>query len=170
MGEFRLDIREFRSPTAWRWVLTGLDGTLIADYEVRLDATCWQFEAFTDLLYYLDGHVAPDQRAEGEKRIVAQLGAWIGAQVFGPVGEALLSLRPATVRVVAPASPDAARLLLLRPLELAHVRGHPLALRDVTLVMQLGAETPERQAEGLPSARTGCGYSACSACRTGKWR
>jgi len=34
-------------------VLTDAAGTLIADHEVRLDATCWQHEAFTDLLGYL---------------------------------------------------------------------------------------------------------------------
>ena len=137
VASFRLEIREFHDLTRWRWVLTGFDGTLVADHQVRLDAGSWQFEAFTDLRRYLRWHVAPDRRVEDETRIVAQVGEWIGTQVFGPVGAALVGARPATVRVVVPSVPMTARSMLLWPLELAHVQGQPLALQEVTMVMQL---------------------------------
>jgi tetratricopeptide (TPR) repeat protein len=121
-------------------VLTGPGGGLLADHEVRLDTGCWQFEAFADLQGYLYWHAAPDRRAEDEDRIVAEVGQWIGAEVFGPVAAAMVAARPATVRVVVPAEPGEARALLFRPLELAHVGGRPLAVQDVTLVMQPAGE------------------------------
>jgi hypothetical protein len=58
--ELRLKVRDFENPARWRWVLTGPGGGFLADHEVRLDAGCWQFGAFTDLLGYLTWHVAPD--------------------------------------------------------------------------------------------------------------
>jgi hypothetical protein len=131
--ELRLEVLEFQDLTRWRWRLTGVGGMFLADHEVRLDRGCWQFGAFNDLLGYLSWHVAPDQRDEDETRIVGEVGAWVGAEVFGPVAEALVRERPAAVRVIVP---DEAKELLFRPLELAHVDGTPLALQDVTLVMQ----------------------------------
>jgi tetratricopeptide (TPR) repeat protein len=141
MGELRLEAREFQSLARWRWVLTGTAGELLADHEVRLDPGCWQFAAFTDLLGYLSWHAAPDRRVEDEAGIVAEVGEWIGGQVLGPVAEALRRARPATVRVaVEPGAPGEARALLFRPLELGHARGRPLAVQDVTLVMQPGSD------------------------------
>ena len=146
MGELRLEACEFESLTRWRWVLTAPGGSLIADHEVRLDAGCWQFEAFTDLLGYLSWHVAPDRRIEDEARIVAEVGEWIGTEVFGAVASALVKERPATVRVIVPAEPTEAQSLLFRPLELAHVGGKPLSVQDVTLVMQPGGDAGTRGA------------------------
>src|SRR5579859_7954949 len=77
------------------------------------------------------GHVAPDAVASDEARIIAELGAWIGAEVLGPVADAMADQRPVAVHVMLPA---AARSLLSLPLELAHVGGEPLALRGITLV------------------------------------
>jgi tetratricopeptide (TPR) repeat protein len=114
-------------------VLTDAAGAFIKDHEVRLDPQDWQFEAFTDLTSYLSWHVAPDRRREDEARIVGEIGEWIGAQVFGPVAQALLAKRAATVTVTVP---DNARDLLFRPLELAHANGKPLSVQDVTFVMQ----------------------------------
>lgn len=136
MGEYRLEAREFQGLTRWRWILTRPDGSFVADHEVRLDAGCWQFEAFTDLRGYLRWHTLPGRLIEDEARIVAEVGAWIGEQVLGPVAAALVKARPATVRVVAPAESANAGSLLFRPLELAHVGGRPLSVQDVTLVMQ----------------------------------
>jgi len=51
--------------------------------------------AFADLPGYLRWHVAPDRRAGDEARIVAEVGAWIGSQVLGPVAGALARKRPA---------------------------------------------------------------------------
>jgi hypothetical protein len=140
--ELRLEVRDFENPARWRWVLTGPKGAFLADHEVRLDERCWQFEAFADLLRYLTWHVAPDwpsgdtapgRFAKDEARIVADVGQWIGARVFGPLAGALVRARPATVRVVVP--PEA-RVLLFRPLELAHVGGRPISVQGVTLVME----------------------------------
>jgi hypothetical protein len=135
--ELRLEVRDFEGSARWRWLLTRPGGAFLADHEVRLDAGCWQFEAFTDLLGYLIWHAAPDRFAEDEARIVADLGAWIGSEVFGPVAAALVWARPATVRVVIPAEAVA---LCFRPLELAHAGGRPLAIQDVTLIMEPASE------------------------------
>jgi hypothetical protein len=123
----RLEAREFLDLTRWRWVLTDSRGSLVADHEVRLDASRWEYEAFGDLPGYLRWHCAPDRWAEDEARIVGEVGAWIGSWALGPSIGA-----PVTVRVVVP--PEAAELLY-RPLELAHANGRPLAVQDVTLVM-----------------------------------
>ena len=77
MGELRLEVREFESLARWRWVLTRPGGALVADHEVRLDVRCWQYEAFGDLLSYLDWHAAPDRRAEDEAQIMANVGTWM---------------------------------------------------------------------------------------------
>jgi len=146
VGELRLEVRDFKDPARWRWVLTAPGGEFLADHEVRLDAACWQSEAFTDLLGYLSWHAAPDRFAEDEARITANLGEWIGAQVFGPVAAAMVRARPATVRVIVP---DEARVLLFRPLELAHVGGRPISVQDVTLVLE---PTPD---EGASAAGSG---------------
>jgi hypothetical protein len=53
MVELRLEVRDFADQARWRWVLTGPSGAFLVDHQVRLDAGCWQFEAFTDLLWYL---------------------------------------------------------------------------------------------------------------------
>jgi hypothetical protein len=96
MAELRLEVREFESLARWRWVLTRSDGGLLADYEVRLDTASWQFEAFTDLPECLRWRVAPDKRVEDEGRILAEVGDWIGVQVLGRVGPAMVRARTAT--------------------------------------------------------------------------
>lgn len=137
MAELRLEVREFRDLTRWRWVLTDASGAFVADHEVRLNRTDWQFEAFGDLPFYLEWHVAPDRRTVDEARIVGEVGEWIGSSILGTVGSALLGRRTAVVHVVVP---HEARDLLMRPLELAHVGGRPLSVQDVTLVMSIGSD------------------------------
>src|SRR6266545_1409655 len=115
MGELRLEAREWQNAARWRWVLsTEPGGRFLADHEVRLDDSCWQYEAFLDLQTYLKVHAAPDRRIVRETEIVAQVGEWVGAEVFGAVGPAMVAERPATVRVVVPAE---AGELVFRPLE-----------------------------------------------------
>jgi hypothetical protein len=158
--ELRLEVREFRDLTRWRWVLSeAASGALVADHEVRLDATDWQFEAFRGLHHYLAWHVAPDRRGTDEARIVAEVGEWISTRVLGPVADALVrqaSRRHVTVRVVVP---DVAGELLLAPLELARADGRPLALQGVTLIMQ------PNPTSALALFGSGCAYWGCSACR-----
>jgi hypothetical protein len=142
MAELLLAATELESPSRWRWVLTGPEGTFVTGHDVRLDEKCWQYEAFYDLQGYLRTYVAPDRRIAQEADIVAQVGDWIGRCVLGPIGQALAAVKPATVRVVVPVPSGnetrqaGMRRLLLQPLELARVGGCPLALQDVTLVMQ----------------------------------
>jgi tetratricopeptide (TPR) repeat protein len=134
--ELRLEATAYEGPERWRWVLTGPGGQFLADHEVRLDQGCWQYGAFTDLLGYLRLRATadPDCRVEDEARIVAGVGEWIGEQVLGPVGPALAAARPTTVRVIVPE----AAWLAVCPLELAHVNGCPIAMQDITLVIQAG--------------------------------
>jgi len=148
MRELRLEVLEFGDLTRWRWRLTGAGGKFLADHEVRLDESCWQYEAFADLLGYLSWHAAPDRWDEDEARIVGEVGAWIGAEVLGPVAAALVKQRPATVRVVVP---EAAKALLFRPLELAHVNSKPIALQDVTLVMEPETEATADGQDSVPA-------------------
>jgi tetratricopeptide (TPR) repeat protein len=132
----RLNVKDYAGPTRWRWVLTGVSGGIIADHEVRADERSWQYEAFTDLQYYVSSYAAPDSYAEDGERIVAEVGQWAGSVIFGAVAEALAQAarkKPVTVRVVVP---DGAEALLFWPLEVAYAGGRPLAVQDVTLVME----------------------------------
>jgi hypothetical protein len=142
-GELRLEVRDYEDLTRWRWVLTDGDGTFLADHEVRLDTSDWQYEAFTDLLGYLSWHVAPDRVAADRARITGELGQWITAEVFGDLATRLTGASPATVLVTLP--PDAA-WLAFRPLELAHTGGKPLAAHGITLVLDTGASRAGRKA------------------------
>jgi hypothetical protein len=136
----RLEAAEFAGPTRWRWVLTGPGGKFLADHLVDVDASRWEFEAFTDLQEYLRGHTRPDKRLEQEAGILAQVGAWAGEWLLGRVGAALIAARPAVVRVIVPDEPPEAQQLVFWPLELAHAGGRPLAAQGVTLVMPPGAD------------------------------
>ncbi len=132
----RLDAVQFADLTRWRWMLTDdASDELVADHEVRLDASCWQFDAFADPVGFLSWRVAPDRRMRDEAGVVTELGKWIGSTVLGPVAAAMVQASPVTVRVTVPAG---AKDLLARPLELAHVHGRPLAAQGVTLVMETG--------------------------------
>lgn len=133
----RLEIRDYIGPARWRWVLTEADGTFIKDYEVHLDETAWQFEAFRDMDHYLRWHVPLDRCGIDDKTIAAEVGVWITAQVLGPIAMELVKQgqqRHVTVAVVAHSD---AIDLLLRPLHLARIEGKPLVAQNVTLVMQL---------------------------------
>ncbi|MDX2545210.1 CHAT domain-containing protein [Streptomyces sp. WI04-05B] len=140
MVELSLLVEDFAGPDRWRWVLVAPDGEVLARHEVRLDRSGPQYEAFVDLPGYLRRHAAPDVRAVREREIVRDVGTWIGAEVLGPVAPVLLAAAPAVVRVVVPRDVPAARRLMFVPLELAHARGRPLAVQDVTLVTQWGTE------------------------------
>ena len=138
MAGLRLEVRDFHDLTSWRWVLTDAAGAFIADHEVRLDATCWQYEAFTDLLGYLSWHVAPGPARRGRgpdrrraRRVDRGAGARPGRRRAGQRG-ARHGPRD-RCRGSAAAAGVAARW------SSAHVGGKPLAAQDVTLVMDTGA-------------------------------
>src|SRR6266536_1449097 len=134
VGLVQLEVLDFEGPTRWRWRLTEQPGGgFLADHQVDLDQTNAEYEAFTDLDGYLRWNAAPDRRLQSEAELIAQVGGWIGERVLGPVGPAILKRRPSTVRLVLPPEPA---VLAYRPLELAYVEGRPLAVQQVSLVVQ----------------------------------
>lgn len=139
-----MTVADYKSPSRWRWVLTGPDGRLVADHDVQLDGSDWQNEAFNNLYGYLRVHAVPDRRLQREAEIVAEVAAWAGRNVLGQVGDALFEaarMGPVTLRVIVPEEPPTARQVAYLPLELADVAGKPLALQGVTLVMQAGSRS-----------------------------
>jgi hypothetical protein len=122
MSVLRLDVVKFTDLSRWHRILTDASGKVLAQHEVLLDTTGWQFDAFADLAGYLSWHTAPDERPADESRIVAEL---------GEVGEAVMLASPVTVQLTVP---ENATALLHRPLELAHVRGRPLAVQTTRLL------------------------------------
>jgi tetratricopeptide (TPR) repeat protein len=134
---------EVRGPLRWRWLLSDeATGSPLADYEVSLGADAAEMAAFGDVYRYARAYAAPDRRAEDEKRLVGELGAWVGAVLLGErIGQTIAAAAPVTVRVTADFAAH-------WPLELAHVAGVPLAARgDVSLVYAATGETGPAKAE-----------------------
>jgi hypothetical protein len=91
-----------------------------------------------DLAGFLRDRAIPDQRLKSEAELVNRVGGWIGARVLGEaVAQTILDESPVVVRVKLPEEAD---FLLYRPLELAHVDGRPLAVQDVSLVLEVEGE------------------------------
>ncbi|MDQ3701878.1 MAG: hypothetical protein M3442_13300, partial [Chloroflexota bacterium] len=127
-----LEVLDFEDADHWRWRLTDAAGKYLASHEVSLDPAEAEYAAFENLDRYLKNHAAPDKEHQDEARLLEEVGAWIARRVFGAIATRLASVpTPATVRVFLP---EKAAFLLERPLELAHVRGRPLSLQDISLV------------------------------------
>ena len=73
-GPLILEIRDYRSEAAWRWVLTDADGRFLADHEVRLDPADPLYPGFADPPRHLRRQ--PPDRPEADT--LAELGAWMG--------------------------------------------------------------------------------------------
>ncbi|MCP4664034.1 MAG: CHAT domain-containing protein [bacterium] len=139
-----LQVTDYENVTRWRWVLNDARDVFLADHEVKLDGDGPEARAFEDLPHYLRRYEITTPPAE----ILHRVGAWIGREVFGRVAEVLAEHLEAPATVVRVHVPDAARELLLRPFELAHVDGKPLAEAGVRLVYQLdGAAEPRGEKE-----------------------
>ncbi|MFH1909017.1 MAG: CHAT domain-containing protein [Chloroflexota bacterium] len=132
-AQLTLEVKDYRSDAAWRWVLSDADGRFLADHEVRLDPADRLYRGFADLPGYLRNQ--PPNRPEDES--LAELGAWMGANAFGKVGEKLLTYEQRPARVVLVRVPAAAQELLFRPLELAHLGGRPLVERGFRFIYTL---------------------------------
>jgi len=131
---------DYRDVNHWRWVLEDAHGKFLADHSVALDPAHPLYPALLDLRAYLAHYASPDHRTADETRLLQEIGAWLGEQVLGKVGLAILKYgTPVTVRVLLPPEAEA---LLQRPLELAHANGQPLALQDVSLVFEVVGENP----------------------------
>jgi tetratricopeptide (TPR) repeat protein len=144
-AQLTLEVKDYRSDAAWRWVLSDADGRFLADHEVKLDPADPLYRGFANLPRYL--HNQPPNRPEDES--LAELGVWMGANVFGIVGEKLLTYEQRPARVVLVRVPAAAQELLFRPLELAHLGGKPLVERGFRFIYTLAGAPPR------PTARKG---------------
>jgi tetratricopeptide (TPR) repeat protein len=141
MASLTLEADDVKDAQHWWWRLKDDKGKVLADHQVDLNRDDWQFQAFRDLYGYIKAQAAPGRLAETEKRIVDQVGAWIGEKVLGAVGPAILKNgTPTTVRVVVPGNSEVAKGLQYLPLELAYVDGEPLALKDVSLIFEVEGE------------------------------
>ena len=136
MDKLRLEVTSFTDIAHWRWRLTDAHGAFKADHQVTLNQSDPAYNAFTDLYGYLRYYAAPDRLLEDEAEIIARLGRWIGEQVLGPVGAAIVEHAPVTVRVCLP---EEATGLFYRPLELGYVNGAPLAVQEVSFVFDVDA-------------------------------
>jgi hypothetical protein len=132
----RLEAREFLGPTRWRWVLLDARGVFLADQQVDLDPQSLEYRAMTRLQFSVRWHADPQRPLASEAELLDRVGRWMGDQVLGAVGEALVEQSPATALVVVPTG---AEVLLHWPLELAWADGAPLAVQDVSLVFDIGA-------------------------------
>jgi tetratricopeptide (TPR) repeat protein len=139
--QLKLSVADYRDACNWRCCLTDADGNFLADHEVKLNAADAEHLGWVDLPSFLRQRAAPDRRHEDETRLVHEVGAWIGRNVYGPIAEKILAKgTPVTVRVEIPAEPGEAAGLLYRPWELGHASGRPLALQDVSLVFEIKDE------------------------------
>jgi len=135
-----LQALDWKDLNHWRWRLEDAHGKFLADHSVALDPAHTFYDAFLDLRDYLARYASPDHRTADETRLLGEIGAWLGEQVLGKVGTAILRYgTPVTVRVLLPPEAEA---LLQRPLELAHANGQPLAQQDVSLVFEVVGENP----------------------------
>ena len=105
-----------------------------------------KYQALFNLPAYLWQHSSPDRRDQDERRLLSEVGAWIGETVLGrDIGEKIVAygFPPITVRVVVP---QAAERLLVMPLEIAHARGKPLTMQGVSLVFESPDAAPPASA------------------------
>ena len=101
----RLEVAEFTDANHWRWRLTDADGAFLADHAVALDPADQKYQALFDLPGYLRHFSAPDKRDEDERRLLQEVGKWIGETVLGQdIGEKIVTsgFPPIVVRVVVP--------------------------------------------------------------------
>lgn len=131
---------EYQDDTHWRWVLSDADGQFLEDQKVALDAADSAYEIFQDL----PGQLRFNENVRPEEEVLAELGAWMGAEVFGKVGEKLLAYERAPACVVRVRVPPEAQNLLFRPFELAHLGGKPLAERGLRLIYTLAHEPGQK--------------------------
>lgn len=142
---------EYQSDTNWRWVLSDARGNFLADQEVALDPSDPVYESFEDL----PGRLHHYEEVLPAEEVLAELGAWMGAKVFGALGEKLLTYERAPACVVRVRVPPDAQNLLFRPFELAHLGGKPLAERGFRFIYTVAHEPGRSPAGAAPAAGVG---------------
>ncbi|MFI6564043.1 CHAT domain-containing protein [Streptomyces sp. NPDC050534] len=132
----RLEVKDWTSPSRWRWLLSGSGGEFLADHEVDLDAPGGRdapgWEGFTDLEWFLRWRAAIDRRLEHEAELLSDVGEWITEWALGRSVARELARRPGPVHLVVPPGP--AQMLAYRPWQAAQVHGRTLAESRVTFV------------------------------------
>jgi tetratricopeptide (TPR) repeat protein len=138
-----LGLLGYEGEDAWQWQLRDQGGRLLVQHDVRLDQTSAGFQLATDLyrqLWMLDAE--PAQRRRSEHELLGRVGAYVAAEVLGPVGQVIASWAPVTVRVTVP---QAAVGVLAIPLELADWGDGPLALHSAVFCYVPEARAPRPQ-------------------------
>jgi len=110
-----LQLTDYEGPTRWRWVLSDSKGHFLADHTVHLVTADPKYRGFLDLSKYLDYF----REAYPVEAQLADLGDWIGEQVFGQLQPALRAHCAAPAVAVQVTVPKEAQDLLFRPFELA---------------------------------------------------
>jgi hypothetical protein len=121
----------------WRWLLTDEDtGVALAVNTVEVDRRAAEWAGFTDLYGWVKVNADPGRRITSGTGLVDRVGRWITRYLLGEAVVAAIAARaPTTVRVQVP---DELGFLRLRPLELAHHNGTPLAATgEIAFVYQL---------------------------------
>jgi|GEM_PF-462083 len=139
---------EYHTDTQWRWVLSDAAGRFLADQEVALDPADPVYESFENLPYRLSYY----ENVRAADEVMAELGRWMGAKIFGAVGEKLLTYKPSPACVVQVRVPPAAQSLLFRPFELAYLDGKSLAERGYRLVYTVAHEPDHQPGSAAPQA------------------
>ncbi len=143
-----LAITDYRDEAHWCWVLTDAKGRFLADHEVALDVTAAPYRGFCDLPGYLAYH-APTTPVDS---LLADLGAWMGEQIFGGLRTSLTRLARQPATVVQVTIPPAAQELLTRPFELAHLDAAPMAEAGIRFVYCAPSPTPPPKSGEGPGA------------------
>jgi len=135
-----LEVKDFKDPLHWRWVLNDSQGKFLQDFEVRLNSNDPNYAAFQEIYGFLEANSAPDKWLDDQTRLIRQVGSWIGREALGRVGERIAKFTtPITIKVLVP--PEASGLLY-RPWEMALIGDKPLAMRNVSLVFEISGEKP----------------------------
>jgi hypothetical protein len=138
-----LEVAEFTDADHWRWLLREPGGPFLADHAVALDRADPHYPALVDLPGYVRHYAAPDKREAEERRLIHEIGVWMGERVLGrSIADRLARARPpVVVRVRVP--PEAGRLLSL-PLEIARraVDEDTLTRAGVCFVFEMMGEEP----------------------------
>jgi hypothetical protein len=86
-----LKVTDFKNPQHWRWLLADSQGKFLQDFEVDLDSSDPNYQAFLDLYSFLEAHSSPDKWLDDQVKLIKQVGAWISKVALGHVVERIAS-------------------------------------------------------------------------------
>ena len=135
-ARFSLEVTQYQDARHWRWTLKSATGVYQADHTVALNLNDQHYLALIDLPGYLRHHASSDQRDRDERRLVQDLGTWIGEHVLGPVIGAKLIQAANRFPVVHVTVPAGAEQLLVLPLEIAQYGDRTLSRRGISYITE----------------------------------